>query len=108
MLSMKKGRILRMVYLAAHPVEAEIVRQYLSAHGIGAILADRYAWGGRGELPVDVYPRVFLEDERDFPEARALIAQYERQRDGCAWRCARCGEQSPEHFAICWNCGQDD
>jgi hypothetical protein len=96
------------VYLAAHPVEAEIVRQYLHTHGITAVVAGAYGFAARGELPVDVYPRLLLEDARDFSRARELIAQYERQRDGRLWRCSGCGEQSPEHFAVCWQCGHSD
>jgi predicted RNA-binding Zn-ribbon protein involved in translation (DUF1610 family) len=35
-------------------------------------------------------------------EVRWLLAQA-RQELG-AWRCARCGEDNPAHFELCWNC----
>lgn len=93
------------VYLAAHPVEAEIVRGYLAAHGIATTAHGAYAWSGRGELPADIYPRLYLEDERDWDRARALIREYERRDAARAtWRCTGCGEENEEQFAVCWNC----
>lgn len=95
------------VYVAADPVEAEIVHDYLSAHGIESDIRGSYAWGAVGEVPFpEAYPRLFLRRERDRDRARALIRDYEAPIPGDGHWCAGCGELSPPAFLVCWNCGQ--
>jgi hypothetical protein len=96
------------LYLAANPVEAEIVKDFLATHGIATRVRGGYAWGAVGELPfVEAYPRLYLEDERDRERALALIREYEQPVEKIHWRCPQCGEHSPGHFATCWNCGTE-
>jgi hypothetical protein len=98
---------MKAVYLAADPIEAELVRDYLAAAGIEAYASGINAWGGRGELPLDAYPRLHLRDPGDEVRARALLREYERRAHiPWHWRCP-CGECSPEYFEICWHCGAD-
>lgn len=93
------------VYLAADPIEAEILREYLAAHGILCTVLGAGLWGGRGELAADLYPRLCVESPADRDRARGLLRQYEHRRHAHAeWRCA-CGESSPVHFECCWQCG---
>lgn len=94
------------VFVAANPVEAEIVRDYLAANGIESDVRGSYAWGAVGELPFpEAYPRLFLRREHDRARAQALIRDYERPAAGAARPCPGCGELSPASFAVCWNCG---
>lgn len=95
------------VYAAADPVEVEIVRAYLAAHGIDAIVLGSPLWGARGELQADAYPRLVLQDHRDETRARELLQRYEHGRHAhAAWTCV-CGERSPVTFESCWSCGTD-
>ncbi|MDM4768619.1 DUF2007 domain-containing protein [Solimonas sp. SE-A11] len=94
------------LYLAADPIEAEILREYLAAHGISCSVLGSGLWSGRGELGADVYPKLVLQDERDRTQAEALLRQYEHRRHSHAeWHCA-CGEASPMTFETCWSCGE--
>lgn len=94
------------VYLAADPIEAEILREYLAAHGIACTILGAGLWGARGELAADAYPRLCLQDLRDQERARELLRQYEHRRHAQAeWRCG-CGECSPVSFESCWHCGE--
>ncbi|MGH8506785.1 MAG: DUF2007 domain-containing protein [Stenotrophobium sp.] len=98
---------MRTVYVAADPFEAEILKAYLAEHRIAVTVFGSYAWSGRGDLPVDIYPRLQLQDERDHDRARQLLEQYEqRAHEHSIWRCS-CGEPCPLHFESCWNCGKD-
>lgn len=93
------------IYLAANPVDAEIVRDLLSGNGIDVELRGMYAWGGVGELPhTEAYPRVYLVRESDRERARALLREYEKAAPQGTIRCKGCGESSPASFAVCWNC----
>lgn len=93
------------IYTAATPLEAEILRAYLAIHDIGTRVLGTELWSARGELAVDSYPRLWLEDERDRERAEALLQQYRQPRPaGLDWRC-RCGEPVPADFDSCWSCG---
>lgn len=93
------------LYLAANPVEAEIVKDFLVAHGIATRIQGSYAWGGVGELPLpEAYPRLYLEQESHRARALELLREYERGSAG-SWCCRGCGERSPDTFAVCWSCG---
>lgn len=95
------------VYVAADPVEVEILRAYLGAHGIETLVFGSPLWGARGELQADAYPSLMLRDERDRARARELLRRYERERHAhAAWLCG-CGEHSPVTFESCWSCGTD-
>lgn len=97
---------MRQVYQAADPVNAEIVKDYLGGHGIEAQVRGDLLWGGRGELPADGGPGVWVAS-RDFDQARQLIGQLERGRASAStWQCPDCHERLEGQFTHCWHCGR--
>jgi hypothetical protein len=91
------------LYLAADPIEAQILRDYLGDQGIAVRIDGEHLWSARGELPME-YPRLYLLNASDEAQARRLLAEYERRAfNPSIWRCA-CGETVPLHFELCWNC----
>ena len=101
----KRERMRDPIYVAADPVEAQIVVNLLAAERIECDVLGDLLWGGRGELAADPYPRLVLRDERDESRARELIEQYlDGDEPHPDWRCA-CGESVPGNFAACWACG---
>jgi len=100
------------VYRAANSVEAHLIRGILEQHGISVrILGDGLS-SGIGELPMDVV-QVEVQVPPGFSVlARQLIDEYERgNREGASvsalWACRSCGEDCPDEFAVCWNCGAE-
>lgn len=96
----------RQVYLAADPVNAEIVKDMLAGHGIAAHVRSYYLWGGMGELPANLYPEVWVDQAADYAPARALVAALERGpvAHDAAWTCPHCGEWLAGQFNACWRC----
>lgn len=95
------------LYAAADPLEAEILRGYLAAHGIATRILGAALWSAHGELPIDSGPRLILDDPLQAAAAHELLRQYEHRRHAHAsWRCA-CGEESPIHFELCWACARE-
>jgi hypothetical protein len=96
----------REVYLAADPVNAEIVKDLLVDKGITAHVRNQYLWGGMGQLPPDVYPEVWIEDPADFERARRIVADFEAGpvESGRTWICPGCGEAVDDQFNACWYC----
>lgn len=96
------------VYLAADPIEAEIVRNMLESERIPAEVMGSLLWSGRGDLAADAYPRVVVRDPRDAAHAREVLDEYRRRnaKESPSWTCAACGEPVPGNFAACWACGE--
>lgn len=93
------------IYLAADPMEAEIVRNLFKAEHIACDIFGAMLWGGRGEIAADPYPRIVLRDPRDEARARELLREYREGNLRPAWICT-CGESVPGNFAACWSCGE--
>ena len=56
-------------------------------------------------------PSVFVLDENQELEARAIIATYHAAASltsppGARWRCP-CGEEIEPQFSACWSCGSE-
>lgn len=99
---------MREVYLASDPVNAEIIKDYLESHGITAHVRGANLWGGRGDLPADCYPRVWVNHAGDFTRARELMRQFEAGPSQLApWQCRGCSEWLDGQFTACWNCGEE-
>jgi hypothetical protein len=100
---------MKQLHIAQHAPEAHLVKGFLESHGIAAVVRGEFLTGGWGELPVDVCS-VWIEDERQYERARALLlaflrgdrAREFRDRD---WRCPQCGERLEGQFTECWKCG---
>lgn len=94
------------VYLAADPVNAEIVKDLLVERGIAAHVRNQYLWGGMGELPANLYPQVWIEDPADYERARQIVVAFEKGpiESGRAWLCPGCGETVEGQFNACWHC----
>jgi hypothetical protein len=67
---------MKIAYRARHILEASIVEGMLKAQGIAAHSGGYYLQGAVGELAVDQFAVVYVEDA-DFAAARQLVAAYE-------------------------------
>ena len=95
------------VFTAATLLEAHLVQQMLEAESISAAVFNENAHAAAGELPItEVWPEVWIEDDRHRSEARSIIEHYEATSSGEMHApCAHCGENNPGNFELCWYCG---
>lgn len=97
---------MKQVYLASDPINAELVRNHLADHGVETVVKGALLWGGRGDLPADTYPSIWVVNDADFERGRTLALGWEKPRAaGLDWRCRECGERLGGQFTACWNCG---
>lgn len=81
------------------------VRNLLEAAGIAVTMRNEFLGGGAGELPpTEAWPELWVAEE-DYPRARQVIEQMDREAEAASWRCPRCGETIEGQFSACWNCG---
>jgi hypothetical protein len=94
------------LYNAHSRVDAFLVRDRLLHANIEAHVFNQHMASIAGDVPPDVAgPQVWVDDE-DYVRAQGVLADFEaeRARPG-SLRCARCGEESPATFDLCWKCG---
>jgi hypothetical protein len=103
----------KQVYLAQDPIEANMLVDLLEAEGIEAVVQGEYLYAIRGLVPA-TYPTVWVVNEDEYDQARALALEFDRQqREGGdeepwePWVCPACGETIEGQFDQCWHCGAD-
>lgn len=103
---------MKQVYIATNPLDAELVKGFLEAHGIEAVVRGNAVFALRGEVPMtpETLPTVWVVDDGAATRARELIDERHRGRDSgpqdtAPWPCPRCGEQVEPQFTDCWHCG---
>ncbi len=94
-------------YVARQRFDAYLLADRLNQAGIRAHVFNEHASSIVGDVPPEVaQPQVWLAREEDRERATILLRSMEAEaaRGGVA-HCARCGEDSPANFDLCWNCG---
>jgi len=101
------------VYSAQHPTEAHLLKGILASYGILSEVRGESLFSVRGEVPLtpETEPSVWIVDESQFDDAKAILKEYENSdildgSDKELWICRYCGEDSEGQFAVCWNCGR--
>jgi hypothetical protein len=100
---------MRRLYEARDRIEAQFLRDFLDRNLIPATVLGDYLAGAAGELPVDIYPTVWVIENEDLPRARELLTRFLEDSQGATgtdWVCPRCGEPVEGGFELCWNCGR--
>ena len=93
------------IHHARNVPEAYLVRDTLLTGGVDARVRGEQRAGIAGEIPMaDAMAEVIVPSEQVLL-ARTLLAEMEEARKRPAWRCARCGEENPGSFDLCWSCG---
>ncbi|MCC6361819.1 MAG: hypothetical protein IT450_24045 [Phycisphaerales bacterium] len=82
-------------------LEAEAIPYYpQSGKSFTDLVMGRVAFGANL-----VIPREFYWDVRLLVRRAAVDIEQRRARPDGGWTCGQCGEESPAHFEVCWNCG---
>jgi len=69
----------RRLYLARDRIEAQFLRDFLEHHRVRTALLGDYLAGAAGELPLDIFPSIWVVDDEDLPRARHLLARFQQQ-----------------------------
>ena len=100
---------MRKLYEARDRIEAQLVRDFLASRHIPSQVFGDFLAGAAGELPANLFPAVWVMEDRDLARARELLDEFlagRARRDADPdWRCPTCGERVEGQFEVCWNCG---
>ena len=95
------------VYSGELLLYVESMKNVLEMHNIQAEIRNQYLSAASGEIPVqEAWPELWVADE-DAAKATQIIkeALQEASASKAMQTCPKCGEESEEQFAVCWNCG---
>ena len=101
--------ILKKIYTATNLPEAHLLADWLADRGVRTRIFNANASSIAGELPVDAaLPQVWVDRPDEATRAREIIDTFMGTTHlGPAWMCARCKEENPGSFELCWACGAD-
>jgi glycerate-2-kinase len=95
------------IFVASYRIEAYLLVDRLARAGIKAHVFNEHVSSIVGDVPPDVaQPQVWLDDDADRARAEEVLREYrvERDRPGSIV-CAKCREENPATFELCWKCG---
>jgi len=100
----------KQVYVASDVVNARIIYDMLNSAGIEACIKGESLTGGAGDLPVNLFPTIWVVDDRDEDKAISLVEDFESSRPADqmfdnVWVCPGCTEIIEAQFTQCWSCG---
>lgn len=96
---------MRLVYTHENRILVGNIKNILEGHRIEVMLKNEFAQSAVGELPpIDAWLELWIVDERDFNNAKRLIAEALAGADGPDWDCPACGEVNGALFEVCWQC----
>lgn len=95
------------LYQAVNLQEAHLLLHQLEQADIRVHLFNEYAQGALGDIPFsNAYPEIWLDDAHDLPQARHIVTRFEQRPEPQGTvRCTGCGEDNPDNFETCWQCG---
>ncbi|HYN98961.1 MAG TPA: DUF2007 domain-containing protein [Actinomycetota bacterium] len=94
-------------YVANSLAQAHLIKGFLDAEGIFAVVRGEHLVGIAGEIPVtmDTLPSIWV-GEADRELARELIDKaLKNELVFEDWTCPECGETVEGQFTECWQCG---
>ena len=83
---------------------AWLVREALVAVGIEVRIEGESRLALGGEIPLLDAMVDLRVPPAQAKRAREVLDRVERAGEGAAWVCARCGEENPPNFELCWGC----
>lgn len=99
---------MRRLYQAKDRIEAQMLRDFLADQGIETTIVGDYLAGAAGELPANIFPEVWVMQDRDLESAAELLRSWcqgpSESAGGGSWTCANCGEVLELQFQVCWRC----
>jgi len=92
-------------------LEAQMLKDFISNHGIEVMIKGELLMGAIGEIPADTAPSVWVVNEDDYDRARELVSVFEGRDkvspvDASVWKCLDCDELIEPQFSQCWKCGK--
>ncbi len=101
---------MKQIYIASDVVSARIICDMLNSAGLEAHIRGELLTGAAGDLPVNLFPTVWVVDDNDEDKALKLVEDFESSRPesqlfDSVWPCPDCTEVIDAQFTQCWNCG---
>lgn len=99
---------MRKVFSSNELGEATLIRDALVHQGVEVTIQNEHS-GGSAAPGFRPPAEVWVMRDSAYEDARriviATISTLGSKADLKPWACASCGEENPQSFELCWNCG---
>jgi len=96
---------MKLIYTHPTLILVENAKNLLENALIKTQIRNEFAIGGMGELaPINVWPELWIKNDKDETEARRLLDEMLDEPEGDDWVCKQCGETNSPAFYSCWQC----
>jgi len=101
---------MKQVYSARDLLEAQLLKDFISDHGVEVLIKGELLMGAIGEIPADTAPTIWVLNDDDYESARKLVSVFEGRDktvnpELTVWKCLDCDELMEPQFSQCWHCG---
>jgi hypothetical protein len=101
---------MKKLYVSQSLIDVESRKELLDQAEIACTIKNQRSAMLGGEVPfVEVFPELWVLQDRDFEQAQTLLKDWEEAepRETTSWTCPSCGEVHQKEFTTCWKCSQE-
>lgn len=101
---------MKKVFVSNNLIEVEGRKELFDLMTIPCMIKNQRSAMLGGEIPfVEVFPELWVLDDRDFEKAITILDDWESATTlgAMPWTCSRCGEVHRKEFTACWKCGKE-
>lgn len=96
---------MRLVYQHENRGLVYSVKNVLAMHNIDCMVKNDFGNPMGAEFGIgNTLLELWVSRDKDYQQAREIIAEQEQQPESEPWTCPNCGEENGGQFALCWNC----
>lgn len=96
---------MKLVYTHENVTMVTHFQNVLAQSDIATVIKNQFSAGGAGDLAMgDVWPELWILDERQLAEAQNIVSQIQSPPQEADWCCGQCGQDNAGNFEICWQC----
>ncbi len=100
---------MKKLYVSQSLIDVESRKELLDQAEIPCMVKNQRSAMLGGEVPfVEVFPELWVLQDKDFERAQTFLKDWEeaRPRENTIWTCSKCGEIHQKEFTSCWKCNQ--
>jgi len=101
---------MKKLYVSQSLIDVESRKELLDQAGILCTIKNQRSAMLGGEVPfVEVFPELWVLQDKDWDQAQQLLQDWEEAKPlaTTSWTCSSCGEIHQKEFTTCWKCNQE-
>jgi len=101
---------MKKLYVSQSLIDVESRKELLDQAEIPCTIKNQRSAMLGGEVPfVEVFPELWVLQDKDFVKAQTLLQDWENAQplETTSWTCGSCNEVHQKEFTTCWKCNRE-